>query len=107
MQTELGIIEGYYGTPWTWAERADTITFLAPHGYRFYIYAPKADAFLRKRWQEDHPKAFADHLLRLAQLCAKHGVRFGMGLSPFEIYRASRGRWKQSNRNRLPYSRRV
>jgi hyaluronoglucosaminidase len=32
---ELGIIEGYYGKPWTWAERADTIAFLAPHGYRF------------------------------------------------------------------------
>src|SRR5690606_30183511 len=36
MQIELGIIEGFYGRPWTAAEREETISFLAPHGYRFY-----------------------------------------------------------------------
>jgi hyaluronoglucosaminidase len=32
------------------------------HGYDFYIYAPKVDPYLRKRWQEDHPAAEADQL---------------------------------------------
>ncbi|HEX6368823.1 MAG TPA: beta-N-acetylglucosaminidase domain-containing protein [Longimicrobium sp.] len=85
MDVELGIIEGFYGRPWSWDERAATIAFLAPHGYRFYLYAPKVDAYLRRRWQEDHPRDVADALARLAGRCAELGVRFGVGISPFEV----------------------
>jgi hyaluronoglucosaminidase len=87
MTVELGIIEGYYGAPWSWAMRQEQARFLAGHGYGFYIYAPKADPFLRRRWREDHPAAEADALRRMAACCAEIGVRFGVGLSPFEIYR--------------------
>jgi len=87
MRTALGIIEGFYGKPWSWAARAETAAFLAPHGYQFYYYAPKADPFLRERWQEDHPRETAEHLRMFAARCRELGVRFGVGLSPFEIYR--------------------
>jgi hyaluronoglucosaminidase len=87
MCAALGIIEGYYGTPWSWAARAQTIAFLKAHGYGFYIYAPKADLFLRERWREDHPAEAAEHLRALSRSCREIGVRFGMGLSPFEIHR--------------------
>ncbi|MGH6986576.1 MAG: beta-N-acetylglucosaminidase domain-containing protein [Caulobacteraceae bacterium] len=83
----LGLIEGYYGEPWSWAEREATISFLAPHGYGFYIYAPKADAFLRERWREAHPKEVMEPLARVAETCRSLNVRFGVGLSPFEIWR--------------------
>lgn len=83
---ELGIIEGYYGRAWGWEARWDTIRFLAPHGYGSYIYAPKLDPFLRKRWQEDHPDDVANELARLASRCREAGVRFGVGLSPYEIF---------------------
>jgi hyaluronoglucosaminidase len=85
MDVELGIIEGFYGKPWTWEEREATIAFLAPHGYRFYLYAPKADPYLRRRWQEDHPRDIAAGLARLSAHCAVLGVRFGVGISPFEV----------------------
>jgi hyaluronoglucosaminidase len=88
MDVELGIIEGFYGRPWTWEERASTIAFLAPHGYRFYLYAPKADLYLRRRWKEPHPEADAQNLARLSAQCREAGVRFGVGISPFEIYTA-------------------
>ena len=87
MDVELGLIEGYYGTPWTWAERADQVAFLAPHGYRFHMYAPKADPYLRRRWAEDHPRDEAEAITAFAAHCRSLGVRFGVGLSPFEIYR--------------------
>ena len=87
MAVELGIIEGYYGQPWSWATRRDQVRFLAPHGYGFYLYAPKADPFLRRRWREDYPEETAGELRALARCCAEAGVRFGVGLSPFEIYR--------------------
>ena len=84
---DLGLIEGFYGRPWTASERAETIAFLAGHGYRFYIYAPKADVFLRRRWREPFPDAAALQLAGLAQHCRALGVSFGVGLSPFELYR--------------------
>lgn len=86
MDVELGIIEGFYGRPWTGQERAETIAFLAPHGYRFYLYAPKADLYLRRRWKEPHPEADARNLADLAARCRALGVRFGVGISPFELY---------------------
>jgi hyaluronoglucosaminidase len=88
MDVELGIVEGFYGRPWTWQERADTTAFLAGHGYRFHIYAPKADPYLRRRWQEPHPSALADDISRFAAHCRRIGVRFGAGLSPYEIFLA-------------------
>jgi hyaluronoglucosaminidase len=86
-RVELGIIEGFYGGPWSWEERASSVSFLAPHGYGFYLYAPKADPYLRRRWQERHPEELASQLRALAARCRDAGVRFGVGLSPYEIYR--------------------
>ena len=60
----LGLIEGFFGRPWSWAERREAVRFLRPHGYSFYFYAPKADPWLRRRWQEPHPEA------ELAELAA-------------------------------------
>src|SRR5258706_10975106 len=61
---------------------------LAPHGYGFYFYAPKADAFLRKRWRELHPAEALEQFRKLSSHCKSIGVRFGVGLSPYELYRA-------------------
>src|SRR5579864_213865 len=87
MTPALGLIEGYYGTPWSWQARKQTIAFLKQYGYDFYIYAPKADAFLRKRWREAHPAEVDAALIDLAARCRALQVRFGVGLSPFELYR--------------------
>jgi hyaluronoglucosaminidase len=84
---ELGIIEGFYGRPWSWAERTETVRYLAPHGYRFHLYAPKADPYLRRRWTEEHPAEDRDALLHFGRACRDAGVRFGVGLSPYEIFR--------------------
>jgi len=83
----LGIIEGYYGKPWSWAARAETVTFLKPHGYGFYLYAPKFDRYLRERWSEEHPREDFEALQNLSKHCRSQGVRFGVGLSPLNIFR--------------------
>ncbi|MEO5580764.1 MAG: beta-N-acetylglucosaminidase domain-containing protein, partial [Gemmatimonadaceae bacterium] len=88
MTPELGIIEGFYGKPWTWEERAATVSFLAPHGYSFYLYAPKSDPYLRRRWAEPHPDHVTDELAKFAAHCRDLGLRFGIGLSPYELYAA-------------------
>ncbi len=83
----LGVIEGYYGRPWSWEERTDAAAFLAGHGYTFFIYAPKADPWLRRRWREPYPVAPTTALRTFSAHCAGLGVEFGVGLSPFELYR--------------------
>lgn len=86
MIPELGTIEGFYGRPWDWEARSAHVSALAPHGYRFFLYAPKADTFLRRRWSEPHRPEEADRLSDFAIHCRAEGVRFGVGLSPYELY---------------------
>jgi len=86
MTPELGIIEGFFGRPYSWDERADMVRALAPAGYGFYLYAPKADGFLRRRWREPYPDAELQALAGFAQICRDAGVRFGVGLSPYELF---------------------
>ena len=83
---ELGLIEGFYGRPWTWAERRAVMERLSSHGFGFHTYAPKGDAFLRRRWREPHPDAEAQAMRDFAAACRARGVRFGVGLSPYEVY---------------------
>jgi hypothetical protein len=83
---ELGIIEGYFGKPWSWQERGFVMRLLARKGFSFFTFAPKDDAFLRQRWRERHPDAEFEQLAGFAQACRATGVRFGVGLSPYEAY---------------------
>ena len=102
----LGIIEGYYGRPWTWDMREEQARFFAARGYSSYIYAPKADKRLRKQWREDHPADEADRLARMAGVCAGLGMGFGVGLSPYEAYgtsmRRRRSRWPARSPSSTP-----
>jgi len=94
LKPELGLIEGFFGLPWTWAERRDTMRFLQPHGYDFYLYAPKADAYLRRLWQDPHPADELAPLCAFAAECRESGVRFGIGLTPFELHLHEGDDWK-------------
>ena len=48
-----------------WPERRAQVDCLKAHGYGFYIYAPKADVFLRRRWRETPPPETRDGLAAL------------------------------------------
>ncbi len=82
----LGVIEGFYGTPWSHEDRCGFAEFMAAHGFGFYLYAPKADAYLRKAWREPIPEDDMEQLAALSAAYRAQGVLFGVGLSPFEVY---------------------
>lgn len=82
----VGIIEGFFGPEWSWDDRSSIVKFLAEKNGQFYIYAPKRDSFLRKNWQQQHPKIEFQQLLKLSAECEVSGVQFGVGLSPFELH---------------------
>jgi hypothetical protein len=83
----LGVIEGYFGRQWSWDCRRDYAGFLRAQGFNTYVYAPKNDAYLRKSWQALHPETEFRQLLALRDHYRHTGVAFGIGLSPFELYR--------------------
>ncbi len=83
---ELGIIEGYFGPAWSWAERRAVVERLAPAGYGLFHYAPKADAHLRRDWRREHPVDTATALARLAADARAAGMRFGIGLTPYDLH---------------------
>ena len=81
--TELGIIEGYFGRSWSMTERRAVVDRLAPSGYRFFHYAPKFDAKLRRQWQSPYDASELDDLANFAAYCRAANMRFGIGLTPF------------------------
>ena len=103
MQPELGIIEGFYGKPWSWEERAETVSFLAPYGYGFYLYAPKFDPYLRREWQDEYPDNLAERLKSLSTHCRKSGVRFGVGLTPYELFNNFDSASKEALKRKLKF----
>jgi hyaluronoglucosaminidase len=86
MAPELGIIEGFFGRPWSWAERTAQLPFLAANGFGFYLYAPKADRHLRRAWRRPYPSDELERLAAFARAAAASGVRLVVGLSPHEAY---------------------
>lgn len=77
-----GIVEGFYGKPWSMEDRTDMIEFLGAHGYNLYIYAPKDDPFHRSRWREPYPKETMDDLKKLIDAGTRNGVRISIAVSP-------------------------
>jgi hyaluronoglucosaminidase len=77
-----GSIEGFYGTPWSHADRLDHIAYLGAHKMNTYQYAPKDDPYHRERWREPYPP---DRLAQLGELVARARsghVVFTFALSP-------------------------
>jgi hypothetical protein len=81
--TYNGVIEGFYGPPWSHDDRLSMIRWLARHKpLSTYVYAPKDDPYLRQAWRDPYPAAEAARLRELADLARSVGVRFVYQISP-------------------------
>ena len=77
-----GIIEGYYGPPWTGEERRETMRLAAAHKMNTYFYAPKDDPYHRERWRELYPPAEREDLADLARTASTLGLDFWYTIGP-------------------------
>ncbi|WP_230535600.1 beta-N-acetylglucosaminidase domain-containing protein [Streptomyces albidoflavus] len=77
-----GTVEGFYGTPWTHAERLDQMDFHGDVKANTYIYAPKDDPYHRDKWREPYPEDKAAELGELVERADANHVRFTFAVSP-------------------------
>ncbi|MCJ7673500.1 MAG: protein O-GlcNAcase [Acidimicrobiia bacterium] len=77
-----GVIEGFYGPPWSHVARVEAIEFLAARGMNAYVYAPKSDPLHRERWREPYPPEQLREFEGLADACGRCATRFGFAISP-------------------------
>jgi protein O-GlcNAcase/histone acetyltransferase len=77
-----GVIEGFYGQPWTQAERFELFDWMAGWGLNTYLYAPKDDLKHRAVWRELYSTTEQEQLESLIRACEQHRIRFIYGLSP-------------------------
>lgn len=79
----IGVIEGFYGKRWSFAQRQSWLSYLKYNNFQQYCYAPKSDRFLRQDWLQPWPQTQFDELLVLRSEASKIGIRFDIGLSPW------------------------
>jgi len=77
-----GTIEGFYGAPWTMADRTKHLDFLATVKANTYVYSPKDDPYARDRWREAYPAATLSQLGTLAATARRNHVDFVYAVSP-------------------------
>ena len=77
-----GVVEGFYGTPWSHAVRLDQIHFYARNKMNVYIYGPKDDPWHRDKWREAYPEAEGKKISELAEVAKKNGVNFYWAIHP-------------------------
>ena len=77
-----GVVEGFYGTPWSHQARLSQIAFYARHKMNVYIYGPKDDPWHRDKWREPYPEAEAKRISELATYARSLGVNFYWAIHP-------------------------
>uniref|UniRef100_UPI00049780E5 protein O-GlcNAcase n=2 Tax=Paenibacillus TaxID=44249 RepID=UPI00049780E5 len=77
-----GIIEGFYGKPWSFADRLDAVRFMATHRMNTFMYAPKDDPYHRELWREPYPEDTFAQICELKEACERHEVDFHYCISP-------------------------
>ena len=81
-QFMCGVVEGFYGRPWTTEQRKDLFGKMQEWGMTSYLYAPKDDCKHRAYWRELYTVEEAEHLQSLISLAAECNIDFYYAISP-------------------------
>ena len=77
-----GVIEGFYGTPWSHEQRLRGLAHFSDFGFNRYLLAPKDDPWHRYDWRSE---LSADFLSRVSDLIAqgsKNAITVAVAISP-------------------------
>lgn len=79
---QRGVIEGFYGFPWSFKARADMIRDMSNFKMNTYMYAPKDDPYHREKWRELYPDKEAKEICQLAEIGKEENVDFVWMIHP-------------------------
>lgn len=77
-----GVIEGFYGAPWSGEQRLRLLDMLQAQGLNTYMYAPKDDLKHRALWRQPYTVEEAATLDMLLAECHRRDLRFVYGIAP-------------------------
>uniref|UniRef100_A0A8C1FKV5 protein O-GlcNAcase n=1 Tax=Cyprinus carpio carpio TaxID=630221 RepID=A0A8C1FKV5_CYPCA len=78
-----GVVEGFYGRPWTMEQRKELFRrYCQKWGLNTYLYAPKDDYKHRMFWREMYSVEEAEQLTTLISAAKEYGVEFIYAISP-------------------------
>jgi hyaluronoglucosaminidase len=77
-----GTIEGFYGAPWSHADRLAHLRFAARNKLNSYSYAPKDDPYHRERWRDPYPADLLAQLGELVDAARELAVKFTYTIHP-------------------------
>ncbi len=81
-----GYVEGFYGEPWSFEDRADLFETTTMYKMTTYIYAPKDDPYHRDSWRTLYPEKEAKELTELAEIAAANNMEFCWSIHPGADY---------------------
>lgn len=77
-----GVIEGFYGRPWSQAQRVQLLDNMRKWGMNVFMYAPKDDKKHRAAWRNLYEGAEIEKLSALIQKCNENGISFVYAVAP-------------------------
>jgi protein O-GlcNAcase/histone acetyltransferase len=77
-----GVVEGFYGQPWSAAERFQLFDWMRDWGLNTYVYAPKDDLKHRALWRELYSVEELAPLRDLVRRATSRGIQFIYALAP-------------------------
>ena len=78
-----GVVEGFYGTPWSHEARLSLIEFYGRYKMNTYIYGPKDDPYHSSPdWRKPYPAEEAAQIKELVEACRTNYVDFVWAIHP-------------------------
>lgn len=81
--TYRGVVEGFYGTPWSQRDRISLLNFMGQVRMNTYIYGPKDDPYHSSpNWRQPYPAKEAAQISELAKIAKENKVNFVWAIHP-------------------------
>jgi hyaluronoglucosaminidase len=77
-----GVVEGFYGQPWSHQQRMRAIEFFGDFNMNSYFLAPKDDPLQRFNWRSPFAADFLAQAQELSEHGKRHGISFVVCVSP-------------------------
>ncbi|MCY0898882.1 MAG: beta-N-acetylglucosaminidase domain-containing protein [Firmicutes bacterium] len=77
-----GIVEGFYGDPWTKDERQQMMQILGGYGATHYLFGPKDEPGFRADWRTPFSREQLARFQEMLEAAEKAGLVLGFALSP-------------------------